>query len=109
MMMPRRTAISFFALICIFIFGCSEELPEYIEPEIPMEVSLYTKATCNLAVGRKYPKAKAFHFMINQFYEEVLEEEHYFWGSLDIWVVDRPELSRHIDRFDNRPSLMYTI
>lgn len=99
----------FIVLSVLLLTACSEELPQYIEPEIPMTVTFNTSPHSYLVTGLRNPRAVAFEFNIIHHFDEVLEDEHYFWGSLDIWDVNRPVLRKHIDIYDNRPGLMYTI
>jgi hypothetical protein len=96
-------------LSALLLSACSEELPQYVEPEIPMTVTFDTNPHSILVTGLRNPRAVAFDFNIIHQFDEVLEDKHYFWGGIDVWVTDKPELRNHIDIFDSRPGLMYTI
>jgi len=107
-MTRKRMFPLFICLLSVFAAACSEELPPIIEPAVPIEIGFSVKTTV-AQYGVINPRAFVFNFDISQFFDEVLEDEWYFWGSVEISVADRPELIRHLDIYDYRPGVMYTI
>jgi len=92
---PCRRILMLFMLLPL-VLTCDESLPPYEELSNQIEVSLSVfGGNPRLLYGDK--EDITFVFTIIHHFDEVLEKEYFFKGSIDCWMASSPSSVRHLE------------
>lgn len=96
-------------VVCVFgtisiLLSCSESLPTYVEPEIQFEFSFRVDGSPNIPYLTTPTTGVIFRFGFRHFFDDVISSGFFRDGSIDIWLPDSIEITRHIDFNEDLPA-----